>query len=63
MFEECHRAVFWAHYCSFCTLRRFFSLCKISLSVMLMTTLMAVLLSPDVRVAVAESLIGDLGGG
>ena len=53
--------MFWAHYCSFCTLRSFFPIWKISWSVMLMTTLMAVVSSPGVRVTIAESLFLDLG--
>ena len=28
--QECHRAVFWARYCSVCTLRSFFPFWKIS---------------------------------
>ena len=48
-------------YCSSCTLRCSFPFWKISRSVMLMTTLMAVVPSPGVRVTVAEFLIGDLG--
>ena len=35
--QECRRAVFWARYCSSCTLRSFFALWKISWSVKLMT--------------------------
>ena len=35
----CRRSVFWACYCSSCTLRSFLKKCKISGSVMLMTPL------------------------
>ena len=37
--QECRRAVFWAHCCSFCTPRNFFPFWRISLLVMLMTPL------------------------
>ena len=57
LYQECRRAVFWASYCSSCTLQSFFPFWKISWLVMLM----AVVPSPGVRVAVAESLIRDLG--
>ena len=59
--QECRRAVFWPLCCSSCTLLSFFTFWKISCWVMLMTTLMAVVPSPGVRVTVAESLIRDLG--
>ena len=59
--QECRGDVFWVRYCSSSTLRSLFPFWKISLSVMLMTTLMAVVPSPGVRVTVAESMILDLG--
>ena len=37
LYQECRREVFWAHYCSSCTLQSFFLFWKISWSVMLMT--------------------------
>ena len=37
--QDCRREVFLAHYCSSCTLRRFFPFGKINWSVMLMTPL------------------------
>ena len=54
--------MFWARYCSSCTRRSFFSI----LEDMLIgyaddSTLMAVVSTPGVRVAAAESLIRDLG--
>ena len=53
--------VFWARHFSSCTPWSFFSFCKINWSVMLNSTLMAVVPSFGVRVAVAESLSRDLG--
>ena len=53
-YQECHREVFWACYCSSCTLNKLIGYADDS-------TLMAVVPSPCVRVAVAESLIPELG--
>ena len=54
--------MFWARYCSSCTLRSFFSILENKLiGYADDSTLMAVVPSPGVRVAVAESLILDLG--
>ena len=62
LYHECHRAVFWARYFSSCTLRSFFPFWKNKLiGYADDSTLMAVVPSPGVRVAVAESLILDLG--
>ena len=46
--RECRRAVFWARYCFSCKLRSFFPFWKINWSVMLITTLMAVVPSSGV---------------
>ena len=60
--EECIRAVFWARYCSFCTLRSFFCILENKLiGYADDSTVMAVVPSPGVRITVAESLIRDLG--
>ena len=62
LFQECRREVFWACYCFFCTLHSSFPFCKNNLiGYADDCTLMAVMPSPGVRVAVAESLIRDLG--
>ena len=62
MFQEFRRAVFWASYCSSCTLRTFFPILENKLICYADdSTLMAVVPSPGLRVAVAESLICDLG--
>ena len=62
LFEECRRAVFSARYCSFCTLRNFFSILENKLiGYADDSTLIAVVTSPGVRVTLAESLIRDLG--
>ena len=62
LFQECRRAVFWAHYCSFCTHRSFFQFWRISWSVMLIALLWWPLCrSPGVRVKVSESLVGEIG--
>ena len=54
--------MFWARYCSFCTLRSFFSILENKLiGYTDDSTLMAVVPSPGVRVTVADSLIPDLG--
>ena len=54
--------MFWARYYSSCTLRSFFSILENKLIVYAdNSTLMAIVPSPGVRVAVAESLIRDLG--
>ena len=53
-------AVFWARYRFSCALQRFFSILENKL-IGNATTLMAVVPSPGVRVAVAESPIRDLG--
>ena len=58
--SECRRAVFWARYCSSCTLLRFLTFWKISYLVIPMTTLMAVVPFPGVWVTAAESQIRDL---
>ena len=58
--QECRRAVFRTRYCSSCTLQSFFPFWKIRWSVMLMTALMAVVPSLDVRVTLAGTLIRDL---
>ena len=55
LFQECRRAVFWASYCTFCTFQIIFLFWKIIWSIMLMTTLMAVVLSPGIRVTVVVS--------
>ena len=52
--------MFWARYCSSCTLRSIFPFCKL-IGYADDATLMAVVPSPGVTVAVAESLIRDLG--
>ena len=66
LYQKCRMAVFLARYCSSCKLLSFFPFWKISWSVMLIgyaddSIVMAVVKSPGVRVAVAESLICDLG--
>ena len=62
LYQECRRAVFWARYCSSCTLQSFFSILENKLiGYADDSTLMAVVPFPGVRVAVAESLIRDLG--
>ena len=61
LYQERRRAVFWARYCSSCTLRRFFLFLKKLIGCADDSTLMAVVSSPGVRVAVAKSLIRDLG--
>ena len=54
--------MFLAHYCSYCTPRSFFSILENKLiGYADDSTLMAVVPSPGVRVAVAESLNHDLG--
>ena len=59
LFQECRRAVFWAHYCSFRTLRSFF---PFWIGYADDSTLMAAVPSPGVSsVTVAEFLIHDLG--
>ena len=61
LFQE-SSAVFCARYCSFCTLRSFFSILENKLiGYADDSTLMAVVPSPGNRVTVAESLIRDLG--
>ena len=47
LYQECRREVFWARYCSSCTLRSFFPFWKISWSVMLMTPLWWLLCHPQ----------------
>ena len=60
--QECRKAVFWASYCSSCTLWRFLRSENKLMGYVDDSNLMAVLSSPaDVRVTVAESLIRDLG--
>ena len=62
LYQEGRRAVFWERYCSSCTLRSFFSILENELiGYADDSTLMAIVPSPGVRVAVAESLIRDLG--
>ena len=62
LFQECRRAVFGACYCPSCTLQSFFFILENKLiGYADDSTLMAALPSPGVRVAVAESLICDLG--
>ena len=59
LYQDCHMAVFWASYCSSCTLGEFFSILENKLiGYANDSTLMAVVSSPGV--AVAESLIRDL---
>ena len=54
--------MFWAHYCSSCTLRSFFLILENKLiGYADYSTSMAVVPSPGIRVAVAESLTCDLG--
>ena len=63
LYLECRRAVFWARFCSFCSLysSELFSILENKLiSYADDSILMAVVPSPGVRVAVAESLIRDL---
>ena len=61
-YQECRRAVFWARYCSSCTFRSFFPYLENKLMGYADdSTLMTVVPSPGVRVAVSESLIRDLG--
>ena len=47
LYQECRREVFWARYCSFCTLRSFFPFLKIIWSVMLMTPLWWLMCNPQ----------------
>ena len=47
LYQECRRAVFWARYCSSCTLRSFFPFWKISWLVMLMIPLWWLLCHPQ----------------
>ena len=62
LYQEYHRAVFWARYCSSCTRQNFFSILENKLiGYADDSTLTAVVPSPGIRVAVAESLIRDLG--
>ena len=59
--QECRRAVFWAHYCSSCTPRSSFSILENKLIGYADDfTLIAVVPSTGLRVAVAESLSRDL---
>ena len=61
LYQECRRAVFWARYCSPCTLRSVFSILENKLiGYADDSNLMAVVPSPGVRIAVVESLIRDL---
>ena len=53
--------MFWARYCSSCTLRLFSILENKLIGYADDSTLMAVVPSPGIRVAVAESLIRNLG--
>ena len=62
LYEECSRAVFLARYCSSCTLRSFSLLENKLIGYADDATLMAVVPSPGVRVAVAESLSLTLAG-
>ena len=61
LFQECRRAVFWAHCCSFCTLWSFFNLENTLIGYADNSSLISVVPSPGIRVTVAESLIRDLG--
>ena len=62
LYHECHRAVFWARYCSSKYTSELFSILENKLiGYADVSTLMAVVPLPGVRVAVAESLIRDLG--
>ena len=47
LYQECLRAVFWARYCSSCTLRNSFPFFKVNWSVMLMTPLWWLLCHPQ----------------
>ena len=59
--QEFRRVVFWAHYCSSYTPRSFFSILENKLTGYAdNSTLIAVVPSPGLRVAVAESLNSDL---
>ena len=58
---EYSRYVFWAHYCSSCTLRSFFTFCKLSWPGKPMTPLWLLLSLPVIIVKVAESLNRDIG--
>ena len=54
--------MFWACYCSSCTLRSFFSILENNLiGYADDSTLMVVVPSPGIRVGVAQSLIRDIG--
>ena len=53
--------MFWAHYCSFCTLQAFSILENTRIGYAGDSTLMAVVPSPGVKVTVAEFPICDLG--
>ena len=60
--QECRRAVFSARYCSSCTQSELFSILENKLiGDADDSTLMTVVPSPGVTVAVAESLVGDPG--
>ena len=59
--QECRRTVFWARYCSCCTLQLFSILENKLISYADDSTFMAIVPSPGVIVTVAESLIRDLG--
>ena len=62
LYQECHRAVFWARYYPSCTLRSFLFISENKLvGYADDSTLMAAVPSPGVRVAVAEFLVRDLG--
>ena len=58
--QECRRAVFWARYCSSCTLRSF-SIQENKLISYADDYYEAIVPSPGVRVTVAEALIRDFG--
>ena len=47
LYQECRREMFWARYCSSCTVRNFFPFWKISWSVMLITPLWWLLCQPQ----------------
>ena len=61
LYQECHRAVFWAVIVPPVHFGAFFHFENKLIGYADNTTLMAVVPSPGVRAAVAESLIRDLG--
>ena len=58
--QKCHRAGFWASYCSTCTPRSVFSILENKLIGYADDYILIVVPSPGIRVKVAESLSRDL---